>query len=61
MALVWIIDVLVIIVQIMGGRRKVNPILRVGLWVSLGCLVIAGIAAVGGLLVLLNHWLTTLR
>ncbi|OHU50393.1 hypothetical protein BKG83_21800 [Mycobacteroides chelonae] len=61
MGLVWVIDVLVIIVQIMGGRRQVNPVLRIGLWVSFVCLVVAGIAALGGLLVLLQMWLTTLR
>ncbi|WP_082822421.1 MULTISPECIES: hypothetical protein [Mycobacteroides] len=61
MGLVWVIDVLVIIVQIMGGRRQVNPVLRIGLWVSFVCLLVAGIAALGGLLVLLQMWLTTLR
>ncbi|BAX98005.1 hypothetical protein MSTE_02696 [Mycobacteroides stephanolepidis] len=61
MGLVWIIDVLVIIVQIMGGRRQVNPILRIGLWVSFVCLVVAGTAALGGLLVLLQMWLASLR
>lgn len=61
MGLVWVIDVLVIIVQIMGGRRQVNPVLRIGLWVSFVCLVVAGIAALGGLLVLLQMWLTSLR
>lgn len=60
-ALVWIIDVLVIIVQIMAGRRKVNPVLRIGLWVSFVCLIVAAVAAVAGLLILLNTWLTTLR
>ncbi|OHU22705.1 hypothetical protein BKG76_11320 [Mycobacteroides franklinii] len=60
-ALVWIIDVLVIIVQIMGGRRKVNPVLRIGLWVSFVCLVAAAVAAMVGLLVLLNMWLNTLH
>ncbi|KRQ22701.1 hypothetical protein BKG71_21085 [Mycobacteroides chelonae] len=61
MGLVWVIDVLVIIVQIMGGRRQVNPVLRIGLWVSFVCLLVAGIAALGGLLVLLQMWLTSLR
>ncbi|AYM42467.1 hypothetical protein [Mycobacteroides chelonae] len=61
MGLVWVIDVLVIIVQIMGGRRQVNPVLRIGLWVSFVCLLVAGIAALGGLLVLLQMWPTTLR
>lgn len=48
MGLVWVIDVLVIIVQIMGGHRQVNPVLRIGLWVSFVCLLVAGIAALGG-------------
>ncbi|AWG54198.1 hypothetical protein [Mycobacteroides abscessus] len=61
MVLVWIIDLLVIIVQIMGGHRDANPVLRVGLWVSLVCLIAAGITAIGGLLVLLQMWLTSLR
>ncbi|GLE58258.1 hypothetical protein BKG69_01965 [Mycobacteroides chelonae] len=61
MGLVWVIDVLVVIVQIMGGRRQVNPVLRIGLWVSFVCLLVAGIAALGGLLVLLQMWLTSLR
>lgn len=61
MGLVWVIDVLVIIVQIMGGRRQVNPVLRIGLWVSFVCLLVAGIAALCGLLVLLQMWLTSLR
>ena len=61
MGLVWVIDVLVIIVQIMGGRRQVNPVLRIGLWVSFVCLLVAGIAALGVLLVLLQMWLTSLR
>ncbi|OLT75947.1 hypothetical protein BKG57_18740 [Mycobacteroides chelonae] len=61
MGLVWVIDVLVIIVQIMGGHRQVNPVLRIGLWVSFVCLLVAGIAALGGLLVLLQMWLTSLR
>lgn len=57
MALVWLIDVLVIVVQILGGRRKVHPVLRFGLWVAVLGLLAAGCAALGGLLLLLQRWL----
>ncbi|MGW5753909.1 hypothetical protein [Nocardia rhamnosiphila] len=58
MALVWLIDILVIIVKILGGRMKVNPILRFGLWLALLCVLVAGIAAVGAGFVLLQQYLT---
>lgn len=58
MALVWLIDLLVIIVKILGGRMKVNPILRFGLWLALLCVLAAGVAAVGAGLVLLQRYLT---
>lgn len=61
MAAVWIIDVVVIVVQIMAGRRKVNPVLRWGLWVSFFCLLAAGVALVVGFIMLLQRWLLTLR
>jgi len=57
MVLVRLIDLLVIGLQIMGGRREANPILRLGLWVALLSLVILAIAGVAGLLVLLQYWL----
>ncbi|WP_280265022.1 hypothetical protein [Nocardia wallacei] len=60
MALVWLIDVLVIVVKILGGRMEVNPVLRLGLWLAFLSLLAAGIAILGLLLVLLDHWLTTL-
>ncbi|WP_370737314.1 hypothetical protein [Nocardia seriolae] len=47
MVLVWLIDILVIGIKILGGRMKVNPVLRAGLWVAVLCTVVAGIAAVG--------------
>ncbi|WP_428846935.1 hypothetical protein [Nocardia terpenica] len=59
MALVWLIDILVLGVKILGGRTPVNPVLRYGLWVAVLAALAAGIAALAGLLVLLNHWLTT--
>ncbi|MEU4314041.1 hypothetical protein [Nocardia sp. NPDC024068] len=58
MALVWLIDIMVIVVKILGGRTKVNPVLRFGLWLALLCVLAAGIAAVGAGLVLLQHYLT---
>ncbi|MET9216713.1 MULTISPECIES: hypothetical protein [unclassified Nocardia] len=60
MALVWVIDIVVTIVKILGGRTQVNPVLRVGMWISLLCVVAAGLAAGAGFLVLLERWLSTL-
>ncbi|MEU8897365.1 hypothetical protein [Nocardia sp. NPDC048505] len=57
MALVWLIDILVIGVKILGGRTKVNPVLRYGLWSAVLCAAVAGVAAVGVLLVLLQGYL----
>lgn len=58
MALVWLIDLLVIIAKILGGRMKVNPILRFGLWLALLCVLAAGVAVLGAGLVLLQQYLT---
>lgn len=58
MALVWLIDILVIVVKILGGRISVNPVLRFGLWLALLGVLAAGIAAVGAGLVLLQQYLT---
>ncbi|MFD4459468.1 hypothetical protein [Nocardia sp. NPDC058480] len=58
MALVWFIDIVVIVVKILGGRTQVNPVLRVGMWIALLCVLVLGVAAVGALLVLLEHWLS---
>ncbi|RDI51864.1 hypothetical protein DFR68_104348 [Nocardia mexicana] len=60
LALVWLIDILVILVKILGGRMEVNPVLRLGLWLAFLSLLAAGFAILGLLLVLLDHWLTTL-
>jgi hypothetical protein len=60
MALVWVIDLVVIIVKILGGRTRVNPVLRVGLWLAVLCALVLGLAAVAGLVALLHHWLSTL-
>ncbi|MET7771455.1 hypothetical protein [Nocardia sp. NPDC005366] len=58
MFLVWLIDILVIGIKILGGRMKVNPILRYGLWVAVLSALAAGIGVVGYLLVLLQHHLS---
>ena len=58
MALVWLIDIVVIVVKILGGRTKVNPVLRFGLWIALLCVLAAGIAVVGAGLVLLQQYLS---
>ncbi|MGY2112854.1 hypothetical protein ACW9HR_02940 [Nocardia gipuzkoensis] len=57
MALVWLIDVLVIVVKILGGRMKVNPVLRFGLWVAVLSLLAAGCLVLVALVVLLQRWL----
>lgn len=60
MALVWVIDIVVTVVKILGGRTQVNPVLRVGMWVALLCVVAVGLAAVAGFVILLERWLSTL-
>lgn len=60
MALVWIIDLVVIVVKILGGRTQVNPVLRFGLWLAVLCVLVLGLAALAGLVALLHHWLSTL-
>ncbi|WP_040867266.1 hypothetical protein [Nocardia exalbida] len=57
MAVVWLIDVLVIVVKILGGRMKVNPVLRAGMWVAALSLLLAGCAVLVALVVLLQRWL----
>ncbi|MFE2996764.1 hypothetical protein ACFXG4_17315 [Nocardia sp. NPDC059246] len=57
MALVWLIDILVIGIKILGGRTEVNPVLRFGLWVAVLCTMAAGLSVAGYLLVLLQRYL----
>ncbi|MBF6475059.1 MULTISPECIES: hypothetical protein [Nocardia] len=57
MALVWLIDVLVIVVKILGGRMKVDPVLRFGLWVAVLSLLAAGCVVLVALVALLQRWL----
>lgn len=58
MALVWLIDIVVIVVKILGGRTTVNPVLRLGLWLALLCVLAAGLAVVGTGFVLLQQYLS---
>lgn len=58
MALVWLIDIVVIVVKILGGRTKVNPVLRFGLWLAVLCVLAAGLAVLGAGSVLLQQYLS---
>lgn len=58
MILVWLIDLVVIGVKVLGGRTRVNPVLRFGLWLAVLSAAVAGIAVVGHLLVLLQRQLS---
>lgn len=60
MILVRLIDVLVEFIKVLGGRTRVNPVLRVGMWLTLLCVLTVGLAAVAGLSVLLYQWLESL-
>lgn len=60
MALVWLIDILVIGVKILGGRMKVNPVLRFGLWLAVLSVLVAGFAVLGFGLVMLQRYLEDL-
>ncbi|WP_067542805.1 hypothetical protein [Nocardia crassostreae] len=57
MALVWLIDLLVRGVRVLGGRTQVNPVFRFGLWLAVLSAVAAGVAVLGFLLVLLQQYL----
>lgn len=58
MIVVWLIDVLVIGGKVLGGRTRVNPVLRFGLWLAVLSTVAAAIAVVGYLLVVLQRQLS---
>lgn len=60
MALVWIIDVVVQYVKILGGRQQVPAVVRLAAWLFLIAAMIAGIALVAAGLVLLDDYLATL-
>ncbi|UGT39115.1 hypothetical protein LTV02_23815 [Nocardia yamanashiensis] len=60
MILVWLIDLLVEGIKVLGGRKRVNPVFRVALWVAVLSAVAAGIAVLGVALVLLQRQLEDL-
>ncbi len=53
MVLVWLIDLGMVTLDILVGRRKVHPALRFALWAATLGAVAAGVAAVWILVVLL--------
>ncbi|MFC9996196.1 hypothetical protein [Nocardia sp. NPDC127526] len=57
MVLVRLIDLLVMGVKVLGGRTRVNPVFRFGLWVAVLSTLAAGVAVLGFLLVLLQQYL----
>lgn len=58
MILVWLIDILVSGIRIMGGGIKVNPVLRFGLWITVLASLAAGVAALGAGLYFLQQYLS---
>ncbi|AUN42661.1 Uncharacterised protein (plasmid) [Tsukamurella tyrosinosolvens] len=60
MALVWIIDVVVQYVKILGGRQRVPAVVRIAAWLLLLAAAVAGVVLVGAGLVLLDDYLATL-
>ncbi|WP_223120331.1 MULTISPECIES: hypothetical protein [Tsukamurella] len=60
MALVWIIDVVVQYVKILGGRQRVPVVVRLAAWLLLLAAVVAGAALVAFGLVRLNDYLASL-
>lgn len=60
MALVWIIDLVVQYVKILGGRQKVPAVVRIAAWLLLLAAVLAAAALVVVGLILLNDYLATI-
>jgi hypothetical protein len=60
MALVWIIDLVVQYVKILGGRQRVPAVVRLAAWLLLLAAVVAGAALVGFGLVRLDQYLATI-
>ncbi|WP_414689515.1 hypothetical protein [Nocardia sp.] len=58
MILVWLIDILVSGVRILGGGIKVNPVLRFGLWVAVVAVLAAGVGVLGAGLYFLQQYLS---
>ncbi|MFC8042121.1 hypothetical protein [Nocardia sp. NPDC057353] len=55
MALVWVIDIVVILLKILGGRIRVNPVLRFALWLAVLAGAAAAVLLLGIVLVLLQR------
>lgn len=58
MILVWLIDILVSGIRILGGGIKVNPVLRFGLWIAVLATAAAGVAVLGAGLYFLQQYLS---
>ena len=60
MALVWIIDLVVQYVKILGGRQRVPAVVRLAAWLLLLAAAVAGAALLALGLVRLDQYLSTL-
>ncbi|BDD84805.1 hypothetical protein TPB0596_45680 [Tsukamurella pulmonis] len=60
MALVWIIDLVVQYVKILGGRQRVPAVVRLAAWLVLLAAVVAGAALVAVGLIRLDQHLSTI-
>lgn len=60
MALVWIIDVVVQYVKILGGRQRVPAVVRLAAWLLLVATLFAGVALVVFGLVRLDQYLASI-
>lgn len=60
MALVWIIDLVVQYVKILGGRQRVPAVVRLAAWLLLLAAAVAGAAVIAFGLVRLDQYLATL-
>ncbi len=60
MALVWIIDVVVQYVKILGGRQRVPAVVRIAAWLLLVAAVLAGVGLVVAGLIRLDQYLATI-
>lgn len=60
MALVWIIDVVVQYVKILGGRQRVPAVVRIAAWLPLVAAVLAGVGLVVAGLIRLDQYLATI-
>ncbi|WP_231707185.1 hypothetical protein [Tsukamurella sputi] len=60
MALVWIIDLVVQYVKILGGRQRVPAVVRLAAWLLLLAAAVAGAAVIAFGLVRLDQYLAPL-